>query len=113
MYNIYNLSFLIVLTLLASAKFQDSEKTNVFFTEWKLPFGVPPFDQISDDDFLPAFQIAINEEQREIQTIIDNENSPTFQNTIEALERSGSSLRRVENVFHAIENSHTNDFLLK
>ena len=94
-----NLSFLIAITSLISTACKDLEKVNIFFAEWDTPFEVPPFDQIKDEDFLPAFQMAIKEEQEEVQKIIDNEEPPSFQNTVEALERAGSSLRRVENVF--------------
>jgi len=82
--------------------------TNPFFAEWTTPFGAPPFDQIKDEHFGPAFDMAIAEWQRDIEAIAANPEPPTFSNTIEALDRSGALFRKVGNVFHAINASDTN-----
>jgi peptidyl-dipeptidase Dcp len=82
---------------------------NPLLSEWNAPLGVPPFDQIQDEDYLPAFRAAMQEQKEEVQAIVDDPAPPTFANTIEALERTGSALTRVSNVFFAIESAHSND----
>ncbi len=83
--------------------------TNPLLAEWNTPFGVPPFDQIEDAHYLPAYRAAILEHRAEIETIIANPQAPTFDNTIVALERSGGRLQRVDNVFSAVNSAHSND----
>jgi peptidyl-dipeptidase Dcp len=84
---------------------------NPLLAGWDTPFGVPPFDRIEDDHYLPAFRAAMAEHREEIQAIVDDPGPPTFGNTIEALERSGGSLTRVSSVFFAVEGAHSNDAL--
>ncbi len=86
-----------------------SPTENPLLAEWDTPFGVPPFDLIEDEHYLPAFRYAMEQEQEEIAAIVDNAEPPTFANTIEALERSGRMLTRVANVFFAINSAHSND----
>jgi peptidyl-dipeptidase Dcp len=83
--------------------------TNPLLSEWDTPFGVPPFDAIQDDDYLPAFRAAMENHKEEIDAIINSSEPPTFANTIEALERSGKLLTRVSNVFFALDSAHSND----
>ena len=59
---------------------------NPLLQEWNTPFGVPPFDKIKDADYLPAFRYAIKEHNEEIDTIVNNQDVMTFENTIEAHE---------------------------
>lgn len=82
---------------------------NPLLAEWDTPFGVPPFDLIGDEDYLPAFRTAITTHKFEIANIINDASSPAFENTIEALERSGKDLSRVSRVFFAINSAHSND----
>jgi len=82
---------------------------NPLLTEWDTPFGVPPFDRIQNEHYLPAFRAGMERQKEEIAAIIDNDAAPTFANTIEALERSGGALTRVANVFYALDSAHTND----
>lgn len=84
---------------------------NPLFAEWDTPFGVPPFDRIENDHYLPAFREAMQRNRAEIDAITSNPDAPTFANTLEALERSGRDLTRVASVFYAIEGAHTNDTL--
>ncbi|HET9427555.1 MAG TPA: M3 family metallopeptidase [Allosphingosinicella sp.] len=73
---------------------------NILLTEWAGPYdGVPPFDQVRPDLFPPAFEFAIDERRREVLAIANNPAEPTFANTVEALERAGERLDRVEAVF--------------
>ena len=89
----------------------DSTTDNPLLSEWNTPFGVPPFDKIKNEDYKPAFEVGLAEQKDEIAAIINNSETPTFQNTIEALELSGGSLNKVESVFYAVNGAHTNDVL--
>jgi peptidyl-dipeptidase Dcp len=86
---------------------------NPFFAEWNTPFGIPPFDQIKDEHYQPAFDAAFVQLRAEVAAIADNKAVPDFENTYEAMERSGELLSKVSNVFGNITNTDTNDALLK
>ena len=85
--------------------------SNPFFQEWKTPFGVPPFDQIRAEHFLPAIQEGIAQHGREVQAIAQSTAPPTFANTIEPLDASGRLLERVSGVFSNLTSAETNDAL--
>ena len=90
----------------------DSEMTdtqNPLLAEWHTPFGVPPFDQIEDTHYLPALRAGMKARKDEVEEIARNSEAPSFENTVEALERSGSALTRVRNVFYAVNSAHSND----
>lgn len=89
----------------------DEMRENPLLSEWNTPFGVPPFDQIEDGDYLPAFEAAFAEHNAEVDAIIANSDAPTFENTIVALEQSGSLLDRISNVYYSVESANTNDSL--
>lgn len=99
----------------AATQTKGTEKagTNPFFTEWKTPFGIPPFDKIKPEHFTPAFERGMEQHKAEIKAIADNPEKPTFANTIEAMERSGVLLTDVANVFFNLSSSNTNDELEK
>ena len=65
------------------------EPGSIFYTEFDTPFGMPPFDKISFSDFKPAFLKGMEEEAGEIDSIANNTEAPTFENTIAALDNSG------------------------
>ncbi len=90
-------------------KMTDSE--NPFFSEFKTPFQVPPFDLIEEEHFLPAYEKAIELQKQEIEEIVNNPEDPSFHNTIEALDHSGRMLDRVDNVFSNLRSVNTNDKL--
>jgi len=73
-----------------------------------LPFQAPPFDKIKDSDFLPAFEQGMKEHLAEIDKIANDPEPATFQNTIEAMERSGETLGRVSRVFFGLVQADTN-----
>jgi len=73
---------------------------NPFFLEYDTPFGVPPFDKIKTKHFLPAILKGIEAQRKEIEAITSSTESPTFGNTIEALEYSGSALQKVLDVYN-------------
>ncbi len=87
------------------------DEPNPFFVEWETPFDIPPFDQIRNEHYKPAFERAIEEQRADIEVIRNNPEPPTFENTLEALELAGLSLNRVSNVFRNITNTDTNDAL--
>jgi peptidyl-dipeptidase Dcp len=73
---------------------------NILLTAWTGPYeGVPPWDKVRPDLFPQAFQFAIDERRREVLAIANNPAAPTFLNTVEALEKTGQRLDRVEAVF--------------
>jgi peptidyl-dipeptidase Dcp len=86
---------------------------NPFFAAFATPFGVPPFDLIRPEHYMPAFERGMAEQKREIAAITASAEPPTFRNTLEALERSGALLNRVAGVFGNMTASHTNEALQK
>lgn len=81
---------------------------NPFFSVWNTPYGLPDFDSIKVTDYRPAFDEGIDQQQREIDKISSAANAPTFENTLLAMEDSGDLLRRVGNVFFALNGTMTN-----
>lgn len=86
---------------------------NPFFTGWDTPYGIPPFDAIRDEHYMPAFERGIEGLRADIAALRDNPDAPTFENTIEALQLAGKSLTDVSLVFSNITNTDTNDALLE
>ncbi len=82
---------------------------NPFYGEFDTPFGVPPFDEIRIEHYLPAFEEGMKQHRQEIEAIVNNPEPPTFENTIEALEASAEMLTRVSNVFFNMNSANTND----
>ncbi len=82
---------------------------NPLLGPWAGPFSLPPFESIAPEHYRPAFEAALAEQQAEVATIADDTDAPTFANTVEALERSGATLKRVGAVFFNLAGSHTND----
>jgi peptidyl-dipeptidase Dcp len=75
------------------------DSSNPLLTEWRTPFGLPPFAEIEPDHYRHAFDVAIREHEVEIAEIADNPAPSTFENTIDALELAGQALTRVGAVF--------------
>jgi len=82
---------------------------NPFATQSQLPLQFPPFDQIRDEHFAPAFDAGMAEELAEIEAIANNPEEPTFENTILAMEKSGQTLGRAMRVFFNLVGTDTND----
>lgn len=75
-------------------------QANPLLAAWTGPYaGVPPFDKVRVADFKPALEAAMAEELREIAAIADSTAAPTFENTIVAMERTGSAKDRVQTVY--------------
>ena len=81
---------------------QQAQRENPLLVESQLPFGAPDFNKIEVTDYMPAFDAAIAEKRENIKTIVESQDSATFENTIVALEESGRSLDRVCRVFFAL-----------
>ena len=86
-------------------------ETNPLLVESTLPYGMPPFDQIEDQHFVPAFEQGMAEHASEIEAIASSAEAPTFENTIVAMELSGQVLERAQRIFSALTSAHTNDSL--
>jgi len=82
--------------------------TNPLLADWNTPFGIAPFDRISDDDFAPALEEALTAHRAEIDAIAENPAAPSFANTIEALEASGDALDKVLSVFFTVAGADSN-----
>jgi Zn-dependent oligopeptidase len=76
-------------------------------------FDYPPFSKIENSHFKPAFEESLKEARTEINTIVDNTETPTFSNTIEALEFSGQKLGRISSIFFNLNSAETNTELQK
>lgn len=92
------------MTLLSCKQSQD----NPLLAEFKTPFGVPPFDKIQNEHFMPAYQEAIRLHKAEIESIVNNSKAPNFQNTIEAFDNSGELLNQVSSIFGGLNGANTN-----
>ena len=84
---------------------------NPFFEQWNTPYGVPPFESIKNYHYQPAFERAMSLHLEEIEAIVAQDEEPTFENTIAAMDRSGRMLSDVSNVFGMICAAETNDEL--
>lgn len=81
---------------------------NPFFQEWNTPYEVPPFLDIKDEHYMPAYEQGMKENLEEIDAIVKNPEAPTFANTIEELERTGKLLSKIGRVFSNLASSNTN-----
>ena len=82
---------------------------NILLADWTGPYdGVPPWDQVKPELFPEAFQFAIDEQRREIEAVVNNPAAPTFENTVEALERAGRRLNRVGALFGVMTSNMAN-----
>ncbi len=88
-------------------------RINPFLTEWDTPYGIPDFGQIKEKHYIPAIELGIRQQQSEIDAIISNSDAPTFENVVEAYERSGAILDRVANVLFNISESDATESLQK
>ena len=84
-------------------------QTNPLLEQPNTPFGVPAFDQVKNEHYLPAFEKAIAEQKAEVDAIVNNQDEPTFENTIVALDRTGLLLDRVVGVFFNVLEADGND----
>lgn len=86
---------------------------NPFLESYKTPHGAAPFDKITVDDYMPAFKEGMKQQDAEIAAIVNNPGAPAFQNTIEALEKSGRLLESVSHVFFNLLGADANETMQK
>jgi peptidyl-dipeptidase Dcp len=96
-------------TRLAAAA--DFGPSNPFFTPSTLPFQAPPFDKIKDEDYQPAIEAGMAQQQAEIEAIANNPDPPTFDNTFVAMEKTGQLFSRAMAAFGGVTGANTNPFL--
>lgn len=102
---------LVVAAVVVGCQNQETKKTsdNPLLVAYETPFQVPPFDKIQLDHYRPAFDEALKQHNLEIDSIVNNEEEPTFLNTIVALENAGGLLSNVSTVFFNINSANTSD----
>ena len=104
---------LVLCSLAGFAQQDQPSSSNPFFSEYSTPFKTPPFHLIKNEHFMPAFLRGMEEQKKEIDAIVNNTAGPTFKNTIEAVERTGALLDKVNAVFGSLRGANTTDELQK
>ena len=99
-----------VLSVMALASCNNA---NPFIDGWDTPYGIPPFAQIEEAHYLPAIEAGIKQQAEEIEAIIANTQEPTFENVIEAYDRSGEILSRTSSVLFNLSESDATDSMQK
>lgn len=103
-----NMKKILALAALASVMISCNNK-NPFLSEWDTPYGIPAFEKIQNADYIPAVKAGIEQQKAEIEAIINNPASPDFDNTIAALDCSGSVLGRTCAVLFNVSESDATD----
>jgi len=88
-------------------------QSNPLLGEFNTPHQTAPFNEIKNEHYIPAFQENIKQGEAEIEAIINNQATPTFENTVVALDKSGKLLNRTSGIFFNLMSSETNDELQK
>lgn len=96
------LTTILTIMIATSCARNDSGAQNPFFDEWTTPFGVPPFETIRVEHYLPAFERAMSVHLAEIDAIAQNNDEASFENTVEAYDASGEMLSNVALVFEML-----------
>src|SRR5581483_7385649 len=94
-----------------TAMFAADLKNNPLLTESSLPYHIPPFDKIKNEHFAPAIEEGMREQLQEVETVANNSEKPTFDNTIVAMERTGRLLDRAQRTFSNLNACNTNPTL--
>ena len=92
-----------------STSCKDEKSKNPFLAAYDTPFEVPPFDKIDTTDYIPAFEEGMKRQNAEIDSIINNSEEPSFENTILKYDKSGKLLTNVSLVFFNLLDANTND----
>lgn len=104
--------FALIISILVFSACRKQEKIdNPFFSKYETPLGIPPFDKIKNSHFIPAFMKGMEDQKKEIRTIVSNTEEPTFENTIKPFIYSGEVLQKVSIVFNELIYANTNDSL--
>ncbi len=94
---------------LKTIKNNNTVEKNPLLIESTLEYGAPDFSKIKDEHFRPALLEGMKLQAERVKAIAESTEAPTFENTIVALEQSGSELDRARSVFYALASAHTND----
>ncbi len=105
------ISALLLMSLTLSCAPKVQELSNPLLSQWDTPFGAPPFEDIKPQHYMPAFAVAMEEHNAEIEEIIKNSDDPSFENVILAYDDSGKLLWDIYNIFSMISGAETNDEL--
>lgn len=89
------------------------KRVNPFMESYDTPFNIPPFDKITYDDYMPAIKEGIAQRNKEIEAIVSNPETPDFNNTILAMEKSGNLLSRVMLVFSSLDETDSSPEMVK
>jgi len=101
-------TFSLLLCICSTTNAQIRDMSNPFFSEYKTPFQVPPFNEIKLEHFKPAMEAGVVDQLAEIKTITDNKQAPNFENTILAFDNSGELLTKTR-IFSNLNSANTND----
>ena len=93
--------------------FHDKMIKKSLITPFNTKYNTPPFSKIKNEDYLPTIKTAIKQAKQEIDTIVNNPNQPTFENTIVALDFSGEQLDRISSIFFNLNSAETNETIQK
>jgi peptidyl-dipeptidase Dcp len=108
---IFILSWFLATSLYSCKNEPKVDLTNPFFSDFKTPFDVPPFEKIMAKHYMPAFEKGMDDCKNEIEAVLKNNKEPDFENTILALDNSGALLSKISSVFFAQSQANTNDSL--
>ena len=86
---------------------------NPLLNKFNTPYETPPFKEIKNEHFLPAIQEAISRGKADVNKITANQQAPSFENTIEALERSGEAVGLISSIFFNLNSAETSDEIQK
>ena len=92
-------SLLLLMIGAAACNAEKQAGENPLLAEWDTPYGMPPFDRIRPEHYLPAFEQAMAVHEAEIAAIVENHDEPTFENTMLAYDASGKMLTRLGLLF--------------
>lgn len=104
-------SILGIMMVLLAVSCQDNTDSNPLLSKFDTPYQTPPFDKIKHEHYKPALDSAISMARHEIDAIVNNPAEPTFENTIEALDRSGKLLADVSNILFNLNEAETDSIL--
>jgi peptidyl-dipeptidase Dcp len=110
---IFILTGLFIIAFSACKNKPKVDLSNPFFSEYKTPYDVPPFEKIMAKHYMPAFDEGMLETKADVQKILKNKSEPTFENTILPFDNAGELLTRVASVFFSQTEANTNDSLKK
>jgi len=99
----------VVMALSCSEQADQAKSDNPLLTEFDTPFGVPPFDRIKVEHYMPAFEKGMELHHKKVLEIANNREEATFSNTVEALDRSGRLLAQTSNVFFGLNSAKTDE----